>query len=159
MDRSTCACFTGHRDIPPEDYEKISSALMQVIDRLYREKVTTYFCGGALGFDTVAAVTLLNGRRCYPELRLILALPCPEQSEKWSEASRALYRRILASADEVRTLSPFYTRGCMLERNRYMVENSAVCVAYLRRRQGGSAFTVDYARKKGLRIFNLADYV
>ena len=37
-----------------------------------------------------------------------------------------------------------------------MVDNSSVCVCYLNRESGGTAYTVDYARKNGLEIINLA---
>ena len=49
-----------------------------------------------------------------------------------------------------------YTRGCMHERNRHLVDNSSVCVCYLNRESGGTAYTVDYAKKQGLEIINLA---
>lgn len=150
------ACFTGHRDIPTSAYETIAKALLSCIDTLYKRGVRRFYCGGALGFDTVAAVTLLNCRSHYPGLKLILALPCPEQSTHWSEASRALYQSVLSRADEVLTLSPTYTPRCMLARDRYMVDHSSYCVAYLQRESGGTAYTVNYARKKGLRVINLA---
>lgn len=155
-EKETCCCLTGHRDIPPTAYESVAAAFAAALERLYREGITTFYCGGALGFDTIAAVTLINKRPRFPGLRLVMVLPCPEQSDRWPAPSRALYRSILQKADEVITLSPVYTRDCMFERNRYMVEHSAVCLAYLRRRQGGSAYTVRYAEQKGLRILNLA---
>ena len=49
-----------------------------------------------------------------------------------------------------------YTRGCMHERNRHLVDNSSVCVCYLNRESGGTAYTVDYAEKQGLEVINLA---
>ena len=49
-----------------------------------------------------------------------------------------------------------YTRGCMHERNRHLVDNSSVCVCYLNRESGGTAYTVRYARERGLEIINLA---
>ena len=49
-----------------------------------------------------------------------------------------------------------YARGCMHKRNRHLVDNSSVCVCYLNRESGGTAYTVDYAEKQGLEIINLA---
>lgn len=49
-----------------------------------------------------------------------------------------------------------YTKGCMHKRNRHLVDNSSVCVCYLNRESGGTAYTVNYAKKNGLEIINLA---
>ena len=43
----------------------------------------------------------------------------------------------------------------MHKRNRHLVDNSSVCVCYLNKENGGTAYTVDYAGKKGLEIINL----
>ena len=44
----------------------------------------------------------------------------------------------------------------MHKRNRHLVDNSSVCVCYLNKENGGTAYTVRYAGKKGLEIINLA---
>lgn len=155
--KRTC-CFTGHRDVKKSEYERLATAICSMIDTLHTEGFTEYICGGALGFDTVAAVTVINLKKLYPDIRLIIAKPCPEQASRWAEPDRALYQRILDRADEVVTVSPVYTRSCMLERNRYMVDRSEMLIAYVKRAEGGSAYTLRYAEKKGLDILNLADW-
>ena len=53
-------------------------------------------------------------------------------------------------------IKPLYqSQGCMHKRNRHLVDNSSVCVCYLNKENGGTAYTVDYAGKKGLEIINL----
>ncbi len=49
-----------------------------------------------------------------------------------------------------------YTKGCMFKRNRHLVDNSSVCICYLTKNNGGTAYTVDYAEKQGLEVINLA---
>lgn len=44
----------------------------------------------------------------------------------------------------------------MAKRNRHLVDNSSVCVAYLTQSGGGTAYTVEYANKHGLKIINIA---
>lgn len=44
----------------------------------------------------------------------------------------------------------------MLERNRHLVNSSSVCVCYLTKDTGGTAYTVKDAKQKGLQITNLA---
>jgi uncharacterized phage-like protein YoqJ len=132
---------------------------------LVRRGVRYFTVGGALGFDTVAAVTVINMRDNETLLdadgnevaiELEVAVPCRNQSEKWSLADRSLYDEILSSADKVSVLSEHYTRGCMHERNRYMVDKSSFCVCYVTQSSGGSYYTMSYAKKSGLEIINLA---
>ena len=63
---------------------------------------------------------------------------------------------MLFRSDKVVYTARQYTRGCMFKRNRHLVDNSSVCVCYLTKDSGGTAYTVDYAEKKGLEIINLA---
>ena len=46
----------------------------------------------------------------------------------------------------------------MHKRNRYMVDNSGLCVCYWIRDKGGTAYTVHYAEKEGLKIINIAQW-
>lgn len=131
-------CFTGHRKIPTVDLPTVQKRLQKTIKQLMKQDITTFYCGGALGFDTLAAQAVLKARRFHPRVKLILALPCRDQAEHWREADRLLYESIKRRADEVIYLAERYTRGCMFERNRYMVDHSDVCVCYcLRSRRHG----------------------
>lgn len=49
-----------------------------------------------------------------------------------------------------------YYKGCMHQRNRVLVNNSSTCICYLTQTEGGTAYTVNYARNSGLSVFNLA---
>lgn len=155
MNRLHACCFTGHRDIPPEILPTLAAKLEAVILELIADDIRYFYAGGALGFDTLAAETVLRLRDQFPQIRLILALPCREQTRGWSTASIKRYEHILHRANEVIYTSEHYTRGCMQRRNRFMVDHSAVCVAYCTRSTGGSAYTLQYARKSGLRILLL----
>ena len=59
-------------------------------------------------------------------------------------------------ADRVEQLSPLYDRGCYHVRNRYMVDRSGLCLCYFNHMQGGTAYTVAYAAREGVRLVNLA---
>lgn len=59
---------------------KVARALVFYIEQGYR-----YFVAdGALGFDTLAAQTVLNLKQQYPEIKLILVLLCKDQAARWS---------------------------------------------------------------------------
>ena len=124
---------------------------------MYIEQGYRYFgAGGALGFDTLAAQTVLRMKQTYPQIKLILVLPCLSQTKGWKEEDIAEYEQIKAAADKVVYTSQEYTRGCMFKRNRHLVDGSSLCIAYLTEQTGGTAYTVDYARSKGLIIENVA---
>ena len=154
--KSLTCCFTGHREIPPEKRAEIVGRLERVIVSLYQRGIQYYGAGGARGFDCLAAQTVLRLRESCPGMKLILVLPCLTQTRGWPAADVAEYERIKALANKVVYTSRAYTRGCMHKRNRHLVDNSSVCVCYLTKNSGGTAYTVRYARKRGLEVINLA---
>lgn len=149
-------CFTGHRYIPdsikPLLGEELHKTVCLMIERGYR-----YFgVGGALGFDTLAAQTILSLRREYPYIRLILVLPCKDQTLKWRSEEVDMYNWILSECDKAVYISEHYTSDCMFRRNRHLVDCSSVCICYQTKNTGGTAYTVRYAVSKGLTVINLA---
>lgn len=155
MRNNTC-CFTGHRDVSNEMKIYLNSRLDEEIDKLILGGITNFCAGGALGFDTLAAKAVLRKKEKNPDIRLILVLPCKEQSSAWSQENKDTYDEILARADEIVYVSEHYTRFCMQQRNRELVDRSSVLISFLMRRMGGTAYTVNYAEKMGLKIINLA---
>lgn len=154
MRNQTC-CFTGHRHIPPEALPALSAQLETTVRGLISSGFCYFGAGGALGFDTIAAETVLRLRAEFPQIRLILVLPCRDQASGWPESNAARYKDILKRADKFVYVSDNYRPGCMQKRNRRLVDNSSACVAYCTRQTGGSAYTIDYARKNGLNILLL----
>ena len=151
-------CFTGHRSIPGKDYARLYDLLQQTVEQLIRDGASIFRTGGALGFDTMAALCILNLRRQYPHIRLELILPCPTQTEQWQESDVLLYEQIMERADIYRYVSQSYYTGVLQMRNRSLVEGADVCVAYLRTSNGGgAAYTAAYALKQGLELINLQD--
>ena len=155
--KSQMACFTGHRKVPAEYAGtlavKLRNTLVEQINMGYR-----YFgAGGALGFDTLAAQTVLELKAEYPDVKLILILPCLSQTRGWSVRDIEIYEDIKRKADKVVYTSQKYTRGCMHKRNRHLVDNSSLCICYLTENAGGTAYTVDYARKNQLTVINLGE--
>lgn len=151
------ACFTGHRELPAEYLPEISKSLEDAVVALIEQGYCCFGAGGALGFDTLAAQTVLRLRERYPQIRLILVLPCLNQTRGWPQADIDTYEEIKRCADKVTYTSEHYFRGCMQKRNRHLVDNSSVCICYLTKPTGGTAYTVDYARRRGLQVINIAE--
>ena len=103
----------------------------------------------ALGADMYFAEAVLELRSLHPDVVLEAAVPCPEQAEKWNAANRERYERILSLCDVKTLISPRYTRSCMQERNRYMVEESSVVIGVYSGGSGGTLNTLRYALSLG----------
>ncbi len=157
FDPAHSACFTGHRQLSEQELRDASLAVSRAVEALAAQGITHYYAGGALGFDLAAAVTVLNLKTGMPFLSLTLALPCREHMAKWRRADRELFSRVMARADRVLYVSDDYFSGCMQKRNRFMVDGSSVCLAYMTACRGGTFHTVSYARKKGISVMNLAE--
>ena len=155
MINQTC-CFTGHRKIPSDQLESVTQRLRDAVIASIQDGYLYFGAGGALGFDTLAAKIVLELRTIYPEIKLILVLPCLDQAEKWNEEDKEEYERIKSLADKVVYTSGNYFNGCMQRRNRHLIDNSSLCICYLTERIGGTAYTVNYARDKGCMVVNLA---
>ena len=149
-----CA-FTGHRDIPYADIISMPQKLEGIIDRLIDEGVREFRCGGAQGFDTIAALKVLEAKKKNSDVRLVLYLPCKDQARGWSDSAKAIYARIIELADGVTYTSELYKPGCMHARNRALINGADVCVAYCTSDRGGTAYTVAYARSNEIKIITV----
>ncbi len=150
-------CFTGHRDVPRAHAFELPRLLENELITLIERGATVFRAGGAVGFDTLAALKILEMKEAHPHIRLELILPCENQTERWSEAEIRTYRYVLERADRHEYLYERYVAGCMQERNRRLVQGSDVCLAYCYQNRGGTLYTMTYAMKEGLEIINLFD--
>lgn len=155
--KNRTACFTGHRELPTENLPEISKRLEDTLLTLIEQGYCYFGAGGALGFDTLAAQTVLRLRERYPQIRLILVLPCLNQTRGWQQADVDIYEELKRRADKVTYTSESYFRGCMQKRNRHLVDNSSVCICFLAEKTGGTFYTVNYASYCGLTIINIAE--
>ena len=155
MAQEKSCCFTGHRRILPEEQAAVSGRLKDILRQLCEDGCRDFYTGGALGFDTMAAEAVLELRQSRSDVRLHLILPCQDQTRGWKPAEVARYEAVLRAADTVTYTAKVYAPGCMQRRNRALVDAATVCVAYLRRETGGTAYTVQYAQKKGIPVLSV----
>ena len=156
MEQGLICCFTGHR---PEHLglaagsagetdlkNRITGAVLRLIEE---HNVRHFISGMALGVDTFAAQSVLRLKEVYPDITLECALPCKGQDRRWKKADRDEYARILAAADKVTLLQEAYTSFCMQLRDAYMVNEADIVLAVWNGGKGGTAYTVNCARKRG----------
>ncbi|MCL2213449.1 MAG: DUF1273 domain-containing protein [Oscillospiraceae bacterium] len=153
----TC-CFTGHRIIDRRIVPDLQNCLRDTVESLYDRGYTNFISGGAMGFDLYAAVEVLNLKANCPDVTLRLALPCLGHFRKWRPADVQLFRHVFERCNDVEYISREYYNGCTMVRNKFMVDNSNLCVAFLSdTNKGGTLATVKFARQKGMDVMNLYD--
>lgn len=159
-----CCAFTGHRPhkLPwkyneaDERCKALKDTMTNQITSLIKAGITDFYSGGADGVDCWAALIVLALQKENPALRLHCILPHKGQADKWSDSAQERYHSILNQADSVEYVSHDYYGGCMLDRNRRLVEAAGLLLAvYNGERRGGTAATVRYAQKAGRRVIIL----
>ena len=142
--------LTGHRKLGG-DFNELS--LKNAIENAVKGGAESFYCGMAIGFDLIAAEHVLECKKTHPHVRLIGCIPCPEQDKYFSPPERRKYASLLKQCDEVITVNDSYFNGCMLVRDRFMVDNCDLIIAYFDGRyEGGTAYTLRYAKSKNKKI-------
>ena len=151
--RANSVCVSGHRIIE-RDLDK--RKLTIIFENLIISGIDTFLIGMAIGFDTLC-FQILEQMRKEKNIKIIACIPCLNQAEKFSQAQKKEYDRLISVADEKVVLSDDYTPYCMQKRNKFMVDNSACVVCYLKKQKGGTFNTVKYAKQKGVPVINVLE--
>ncbi|MCY8549487.1 DUF1273 domain-containing protein [Bacillus haynesii] len=157
--------FTGHRPDKLFGYDPLEEGNMRLflklktlVERLInRRGIDTFVSGMALGSDMWSAQVVLSLRKKYPHIKLICAVPCMNQSEKWKREDKDTYHNILKDADHICYISKEnYTPWCMQRRNEWMIDNSKFLIAIWDGVEAGGTWnTVKYANKRQRSIIRL----
>lgn len=157
--RENTCCFTGHRpdklpwglDENSAECRKLRIEIAIQLEALHSAGIAHFISGMALGCDLLFAEAVLAMREEYDDVTLEAAVPCDSQANSWPEEQKERYNAILSSCDTVTFVQHQYTPGCMLRRNRYMVDNSSVLLACFNGSSGGTMNTLLYARRQGVK--------
>ena len=156
----TCS-FTGHRpqklgfaenDPRCDDFKR---RLTETLQDLIGQGYVLFVSGGAMGFDMYAAEAVLDLKAQYPWIMLEMVSPYDAQAERWPEALRARREALLRRADIVTATGHDFDRGCLMRRNRYLVDRADLLLAAYNGQPGGTAMTIDMARRRGVTVQTL----
>ena len=157
-------CFTGHRpqtlpfgfdetDIKCVNMkQKLTKKICELIEN---EDVIHFISGMAIGVDMICAEIVLELKSEYTHITLECAIPCENQSDRWSEIYKQRYRQIISRCDKKTVLQKEYTNTCMHKRNEYMIKNSDIVIAVWNGTKSGTGYTVECARKNKKIIYVL----
>ena len=163
MDIQRTCCFTGHRPekLPWRDNEadprclQLKERLNRAVENAYEAGMRHFLCGMALGADFYFCDAVLGLRERQPGVTLEACIPCEEQAARWRERDRQRYFALIERCDGETMVQRHYDKGCMLRRNRYMVDRSSRLIAVYNGTLGGTMYTLTYAMKRGLEIVTL----
>ena len=154
-----CA-FSGHRPekLPWGGDERdarcaaLKLQIFRAAEQAYRDGYSEFACGMARGCDLYFfdAVALL--RAGFPDIRVTAWLPCPDQAARWNATDRARHEAALSQCDRIVTVEPAYSPGCMLRRNRAMIDACSRLITVYDGSGGGTGAAVDYAERRGVDI-------
>lgn len=161
MNKEITCCFTGHRpgkifsyDPKTEDNQKMLWQLRdEIVNHIEIHNIDTFITGMALGIDMWAGRIVLKLKETYPHIKLVAAVPCKNQYNKWNEQSKKEWQHIINKCDKVHYVSEEeYTSWCMQKRNEWMVDNSNFIIAVWDGTKGGTVNCVKYAQKQNKQI-------
>ncbi len=162
FDEKKVCCFTGNRpnklpwgyDEESEQCKAVKVNIKETVAELAKQGYRLFVGGVAEGGDMFFAEAVLEVMDEY-DIKLECAVPCPEQADRWSVESQERYNKIIKKSNYVTVISQQYNRYCFFMRNRYMVDKSSAVIALDYSGQGGSASTIQYAKSRGLKIFDV----
>lgn len=148
MIEKTC-CVTGHRDIPEDKKEYVIAELEKEIRAAVADGYTRFISGFAEGTDLIFAALVIELKAQGYPLILEAAIPYRGRLDSGDQD----FQKILSLCDRIKVLSEKSSRSCYHIRNRYMVdESSRVIAVYDGREDGGTLYTIDYAKAQGRTI-------
>lgn len=138
----------GHRVV--EDYS-VEERLHELFRELLRTKEYVEFYLGRNGdFDILAASVIKRLHKNYRDdnSAMILVLPYPVKDYEYY---KDYYDEIIIP-DELHGVHP---KAAITERNRWMVANTDVLIAYIRNKSGGTATCVRMAEQHGRTVIKI----
>lgn len=150
----TC-CFIGHREI--EETEELREAVRELVELLISEQgVDTFLFGSRSQFNSLCYELVSEIKIKSPHIRRVYVRA---EFEHISDSYKAYLLR-----DYEDTYFPEKVKGAgrasYIKRNFEMIDESEFCVfcfdeSKTRKGKSGTKIALDYARKRGRRIFNI----
>lgn len=139
------AVFIGNRDCYFIKENHIEQAIVYAINM----GISVFLNGGMGYFDITCAKVVKKMKSRYPQIKCNLIIPYLE----FTIPNKDLYDEIIYPLEKQSQTYFFYKRA-IPERNRIMVEKSSVAICYVYR-AGGASKTLDYAKRKELKIIDI----
>lgn len=144
-DKEKTALFIGNRDC----YQVKVTVIEQAITNVIEDGIEIFLNGGQGYFDKTCASIVHRLKKCYPYIKSILVMPYRD----FKVFNDRLFDEIIYPF-EAHTFSYYTYKSGSLKRNRWAVDRSSVAICYIYR-MGSAEKTLEYAKKKNLKIIDL----
>lgn len=149
--------FFGHREV--ENFAEMERRLDKLIRDLMTQKEYVEFLVGRNGeFDQLAASTVLKHKQITRGDNSSLVLILPYMTAEFANNQKSFYDYY----DEIEiseAASDKHFKAAIQVRNREMTDRSDEIICYITRKSGGAFQTVQYAKRHGRKIVNIAEEI
>lgn len=156
INQDTAIAFTGHR-LLEDDRATVKNKTVEILERYISSGFDTFLCGMAIGYDLLCGEAVIELKQKHGGLKLVCCIPYKNSDKYYSKKDKELFERIIENSDENVILSPNYYNGCFHARDKFMVDNACVIVAYKIHDDSGTGFTAAYGAMQGKKVLNVKD--
>ena len=132
--------FCGHDDVP--DINKVREWLTHTLEQFMYEDNIICYLGGYGEFDRLAASVVRQKQKANPAIHAVLIIPYLNRKYDESRYDYTLF-------PPLESVPPRYA---ISKRNKWMVAQADVVIAYVTHGWGGAAKTLEYARAKRKKV-------
>ena len=143
--------FCGHSNFLFDNTvkEKLRELLLQEIRK---NPTCKFYLGGYGDFDSLCLNILKEMKADFPTIELLFITPYLDDNYSKLETAKLYYDGIIYPP-----LENVPRRFCISKRNEWMVDEADLVIAFVKYSWGGAAKTLEYAKRKKVEFFNLAE--
>ena len=145
--------FCGHAQI--SDLGTYEEKILEILQEIVGDQPADMYLGGYGDFDNFAYKCCKRYKETHPNISLVFVTPylSVDYQRNRLQYEQKRYDSILYPEIEDKP-----KRYAITYRNKYMVEKSDYVIAYVSHDWGGAYTTYKYAKRKGKKILNLANF-
>ena len=151
MEVAMTITFCGHSNFSFDNTvkEKLRELLLQETRKNHACK---FYLGGYGDFDSLCLSILKELKIQFPNIELLFITPYLDNNYSKLETANLYYDGIIYPP-----LENVPRRFCISKRNEWMVDEADFVIAFVKYSWGGAAKTLEYAKRKKVGFFNLAE--
>ena len=151
MEVAMTITFCGHSNFSFDNTvkEKLRELLLQEIRKNPARK---FYLGGYGDFDSLCLNILKEIKADFPAIELLFIKPYLNDNYSKLETAKLYYDGIIYPP-----LENVPRQFCISKRNEWMVNEADFLIAFVKYSWGGAAKTLEYAKRKKVGFFNLAE--
>jgi len=155
MEIYTVTCF-GHRDF--SNHNKCEKILEYIVKDLIRKKEYVEFLVGRNGeFDIFFSSVVFRAKKELFDANSSLTLVLPYMTAEYRN-NKSYFENYYDNIEISEKASSAYFKSAINERNFEMIDRADLVICYIEKKKGGAYQSIKYARKKGVKTLNLAEF-